>query len=788
MNNRNSSIKKTLKKCNPFWQLITGMIRFPESGYFLPISCYFPPRHCLAPEVTPGDHLVQRKGAKSHDFGFRTGLGTLKSLNVTRFIAILMYGIMLNGQTLAATQCNIAGTAIPDNGNVDVSVNYQVGDVSSNIFDVNLSLDISHTWVGDLESTVSSPAATGPVTVQVFDRPGSPPGFGCRRNDLNVTFDDEAASGTNIENVCNPGPSPTISGAYQPQNIGTNPLSDYDGIQPNGAWTFNVSDNAGGDTGTVNSACVTIQHAAVTFDKWVSTDATCSDTLESLTVAQGANVYYCYTVSNPGTEQLVLNAGNATDNQGLDISGLEGTYAPGATNTIVLGPYTAGGAELPLGTTTNIAQVTMTGDSANFPATQTLVTGETATVLVSNVPPASGNKPLYLATGNTLSRAIPGAPVNVTINEGTSDSWILSPALATALTIDGASSQIPVTLSLGEAGPGQFRSFTLTLTSSDGTLVATGGPYTRDLNPSYTETYNLGIATSGALSINSTITLTISNTSTGNGNRRIVVAPAGSSASGSFVNLPSSTVVNVDSVYFYDATLGKVVPGAAPGQPNIYVRAVISDPFGWTDVTSATVAMTGGPCTISAATMTAISNTASTRTFQSDATVTTVGNPATCTTSVTGYEGNEPVATQVTHTNSADLLIGNPSLTIVKSVVGVSKPGQILTYSIVVANAGNGYTNSVSLADILSPYTAFNLSALPPSSAPFALSDGIPCGTASGLTLGSPEYANDRPPTYAYVPGATGFDSAITAWRMSSLTGSMNPNSCFTLQYQAQVK
>lgn len=711
-------------------------------------------------------------------------------------LALLSAAVFPASEVWAATQCSTPGTAIPDNtpAGVNVSVPYQVGDVSSGIFDVNVSLGITHTWVGDLAATVSDP--TGGATVQAFDRPGVPATtFGCGGDDLAVTFDDEAAApnNTNIENVC--GNLPAISGTYQPQDLAGNPLSQFDGLQPNGTWTFNVSDNANADIGTVDSACVTIQHAALTFDEWVSTNNTCSDTLDNLVVTPGTPVYYCFTVSNPGTEALVLNTGNASNDHGLSLSGLEGSYAAGASTTVVLGPYTAGGSQLPAGSTTDSSQVTVNGVAAPFDSTQTLTTSETTTVTVQNSVPSTGNKPLYLDTNTSLSRTAPASPINYSLTEGGINDWTLSPGLATALTVNAVvGGQLPVTLDLGETGPGSNRTFSLTVTSSDGTLNASGGPYTRNLNPTHTETYNLTISNSGTISAGSTITLRIQNSSTGNGNRRIIVAPNGSNANGSYVNLPSNTVINVDSVQFYDGAYpaGNAVPGVAPGQA-AYVRAVISDPFGAFDVTAANVTMSGGCTPLAATSMSEIAALATAYSKTYELAIGTGGatNGSTCTASVTGYEGYEaPLGTpaQITHTNTGDLLVGTPNLTILKSAAGVSKPGQTLTYSIAVANTGSGYTNSLSLEDKLSPYVAFGLTALPPSSAPFTLSDGVPCGNTSGVTLGTPTYANDRPPTYAYVPPATGWDSAITAWRMQPLTGSMAPNSCFTLQYQVQVK
>ncbi len=108
-------------------------------------------------------------------------------------------------------------------------------------------LDISHTWVGDLEVKLTSPNGT---VVTLFDRPGVPAStFGCQEDDLLVSFSDGAAlTAGDFENTCNIG-APTISGTYQPIDA----LAAFTGEETIGTWTLTVFDHAGGDGGSINA-------------------------------------------------------------------------------------------------------------------------------------------------------------------------------------------------------------------------------------------------------------------------------------------------------------------------------------------------------------------------------------------------------------------------------------------------------------------------------------------------------------------------------------------------------
>ncbi|MCA9985764.1 MAG: hypothetical protein KDE59_15770 [Anaerolineales bacterium] len=116
------------------------------------------------------------------------------------------------------------------------------------INDLNVLLDVAHTWVGDLTFTLTH-QNTG-TSVTFVDRPGVPAStYGCSGNDIDARLDDEA--GTPVETTCGAG-TPTINGNFSPNNA----LSAFDGESVNGTWVLTVTDSVTPDGGAVNQWCV----------------------------------------------------------------------------------------------------------------------------------------------------------------------------------------------------------------------------------------------------------------------------------------------------------------------------------------------------------------------------------------------------------------------------------------------------------------------------------------------------------------------------------------------------
>ena len=98
-------------------------------------------------------------------------------------------------------------------------------------------MNINHTWVGDMDITLESPAGT---VVTIFNQ-------GCSGDDLIFVFDDEGVG--DLAN-CNTGANPAYP---EPSYVPSNPLSAFDGESTLGDWILSVTDTAGGDDGTLNS-------------------------------------------------------------------------------------------------------------------------------------------------------------------------------------------------------------------------------------------------------------------------------------------------------------------------------------------------------------------------------------------------------------------------------------------------------------------------------------------------------------------------------------------------------
>ena len=131
------------------------------------------------------------------------------------------------------TSTNVPIT-IPTTANVTVNSTLNVASTNT-ISDVNVTVNISHTWVNDMTITLISPTGT---QVQLVAQP-------CVSDSLlniNATFDD---SGTAL--VCQT--NPAISGTIQPFQS----LSAFNGQNMNGTWTLRVLDSFNQDGGTINS-------------------------------------------------------------------------------------------------------------------------------------------------------------------------------------------------------------------------------------------------------------------------------------------------------------------------------------------------------------------------------------------------------------------------------------------------------------------------------------------------------------------------------------------------------
>ena len=117
------------------------------------------------------------------------------------------------------------------------------------ISDLNVSLEIDHTWVGDI--TVALENQDTGTRVTLIERPGVNSGsiYGCSSDDIDAVLDDEATGpvGDECETT-----GTAIAGTFVPQS----PLSAFDGEALAGSWILTVTDSVLADTGTLQRWCL----------------------------------------------------------------------------------------------------------------------------------------------------------------------------------------------------------------------------------------------------------------------------------------------------------------------------------------------------------------------------------------------------------------------------------------------------------------------------------------------------------------------------------------------------
>jgi uncharacterized repeat protein (TIGR01451 family) len=216
---------------------------------------------------TIGDYVWQDINADGIQDANELGLG---GVTVLLYRDVNNNGVLEPGTTSSASfACAGVPLAIPDNTPAGASATATVSAVPGVISGVTVNVNANHSWVGDLIFTLTSPAST-PITL--LDRPGVPAsGSGCNNNNVVVSFADGRP---NPETICT-----GTTGDAWPVALAApvTPLAGLNGENANGVWTLNVSDNAGADTGTLNSCELVIQSVTGADGAPIATAVTSAD-------------------------------------------------------------------------------------------------------------------------------------------------------------------------------------------------------------------------------------------------------------------------------------------------------------------------------------------------------------------------------------------------------------------------------------------------------------------------------------------------------------------------------
>jgi trimeric autotransporter adhesin len=440
--------------------------------------------------------------------------------------------------------------------------------------------------------------------------------------------------------------------------------------------------------------------------------------------------------------------------------------------------------------------------------------------------PASGTKFLYLRRDNggtkNLSRNRPGAltDFNESVAGAGNDAFVITPALRAPLTIP--TGNIPVRLWLSRIGGTGARNITVTLSSTPGGAIAS---QMLSVNPNNSITtpvmvsFTLNNGTVRNLAAGTTLTLTVANGASNSASNAFFIWPNGNGGNtggvpnNSRVELNTTTVINVASVLTYGAAYNNgAVQDTFYPNANVFVRALISDPFGAFDITSARVTITD-PANVehvSNALMTAQVpsgcglTTGATCIFQTPFIVPAAPALGTWRMRVTGFEGVEGTVTDY-NIGEFTVVIPQPSLTILKTSRVLSDPVNhaaspkriplaVVQYDVTVTNSGPGTVDAGSLV-ITDPIPA-NAAMYVATGAgdPVVFVNGA---TASGLTYNyaaNVRYSSTGaggPWMYAPQPNADGFDPAVRAVRIApagimSAAGGGNPT--FTIQLRVRMQ
>lgn len=155
--------------------------------------------------------------------------------------------VSLKGVTMRRVLTNIQPREIDRRGPNVVESTITVQGLHDCLRDVNVTIDIDHTWDSDL-----SVSLTGPNGMRVLLVANE----GSDGNDFRFTKFDDAAPVSIVDRLA------PFRGTFRPEES----LSDFDHSDPNGVWTLRVEDQASQDGGVLNSWTLDIDDGLYSFE------------------------------------------------------------------------------------------------------------------------------------------------------------------------------------------------------------------------------------------------------------------------------------------------------------------------------------------------------------------------------------------------------------------------------------------------------------------------------------------------------------------------------------------
>lgn len=431
-----------------------------------------------------------------------------------------------------AAICRTPGLVILDNATATDTMPVTAQGV---VQDLNVSINATHTWVGDLSFSVKHVDTN--TTVTIIDRPGTTgTGAGCSANDVDAELDDEGSDGP-VEAQCSTTP-PALFGNPTPNNA----LSAFDGESFAGTWQLTVTDSAGGDTGVVNEWCLiptlgTVENHGVDLSGNQADSALVGDTIT-----------YTMEITNTGdvsdTFDLAVSGGSWT----TDLSAASVTLGPNATTTFwayVQVPGNANDGDVDMSTVTAVSQ-------ADNMAFDTLDLTSTAIVLPVYGVELSGNQSRDVFTGDTMTYTLSvtnTGNVTDTINIVATGVWTTTYSPLTVTLAPGDTDTLWVWVSVpASATPGDSDTAIVTATS-DTDAQATDSAWittTAVISPLYGIDLSADMAMTGTAGSTITYTVWVTNVSNvGSGINLEITGTWGMTLSQNFLVLDAGETTSV---------------------------------------------------------------------------------------------------------------------------------------------------------------------------------------------------------------------------------------------------
>lgn len=209
--------------------------------------------------VTGNDDFTSACSGNSSRLGFQSTLGTVYYVLVTGSgtatgnftLSSLCYG----APTAAIDSCTGTYTAISnDTISSALAITRDTLNITTNpydtISDLNLIIEATHSWVGDLY-VILSHLSTGKVDT-IISRPYSLTSTTCSQNNINAKFDDSALSPI----ICGPTTGSDSSALQRGPYIPFRPLSIFNGDLIGGEWEMKIVDAVSGDNGKLITWCL----------------------------------------------------------------------------------------------------------------------------------------------------------------------------------------------------------------------------------------------------------------------------------------------------------------------------------------------------------------------------------------------------------------------------------------------------------------------------------------------------------------------------------------------------